>query len=187
MPEYGRNIQNMVAYCLTIEDRAERQQCAASIVRIMGQISPNKKPKELREKALWDHLAIISNFQLDIDYPYGCITKEAVCKRPNAVPYPEADMIYRHYGHLIQGLIQKASEIPAGPERDALALAIAKQMKINYINWNKNNVDDFFIFKDLFELSNGALVYNGELHALDVSPVRPLHKRLKKGNYRHRR
>ena len=33
LPEYGRNIQNMVDYCLTIEDKEERMRCANSIDR----------------------------------------------------------------------------------------------------------------------------------------------------------
>lgn len=40
MPEYGRNIQNMVDYCITIQDREERKRCADTIINIMGNMFP---------------------------------------------------------------------------------------------------------------------------------------------------
>ena len=69
LPEYGRNIQKMVDYALTIEDRDERTQCAKAIINTMGNLFPVLKQEEHRHK-LWDHLAIMSKFQLDIDWPY---------------------------------------------------------------------------------------------------------------------
>lgn len=173
MPEYGRNIQNMVNHCLSLEERAERQWCAESIIRIMAKLAPDHRLAQDGEKALWDHLAIMSGFQLDIDYPYEVVTPDSLYSKPETVPYPDSDIIYRHYGHIIQGLIQKAIELPLGPERDALALSIAKQMKANYLAWNKNTVDDYQIFKDLFELSNGNLVYSEERYKLDLHAPAP--------------
>ena len=35
LPEYGRNIQQMVDHCLTIADRDERTRCAYTIVGVM--------------------------------------------------------------------------------------------------------------------------------------------------------
>lgn len=36
LPEYGRNIQNMVDYCVTIKDREERKRCANAIINVMA-------------------------------------------------------------------------------------------------------------------------------------------------------
>ncbi len=171
MPEYGRNIQNMVNHCLTLEDRAERQWCAESIVRIMAKLAPDHRLAQDGEKALWDHLAIMSGFELDIDYPCEIVSPDALYSKPQTVPYPDSDIIYRHYGHIIQQFIQKAIAMTLGPERDALALSIAKQMKANYLLWNKNTVDDYQIFKDLFELSNGNLVYSESIHKLEINDI----------------
>ncbi|EEN82151.1 DUF4290 domain-containing protein [Porphyromonas endodontalis] len=181
MPEYGRNIQNMVNHCLTLEDRAERQWCAESIIRIMAKLAPDHRLAQDGEKALWDHLAIMSGFQLDIDYPYEVVTPTSLYSKPETIPYPDNDIIYRHYGHIIQGLIQKAIELPLGEERDALAISIAKQMKTNYLEWNKNTVDDYQIFKDLFELSNGNLVYSEARYKLDL-PASSASKQTKQKN-----
>ena len=78
LPEYGRNIQNMVDYCLTIEDRAERTDCAYSIVATMGNLFPQLRDLTEFKHLLWDHLAIMADFKLDIDYPYEIVKRESL-------------------------------------------------------------------------------------------------------------
>lgn len=64
MPEYGRNIQNMVDYCVTVKNREERTKCAYAIINIMGNMFPH-----LRDVNDFKHiisriiLAIIIRFQ----------------------------------------------------------------------------------------------------------------------------
>ena len=48
LPEYGRSIQNMVDHALTIEDRAERQRCANTIINIMKHVSPSARCARLQ-------------------------------------------------------------------------------------------------------------------------------------------
>ena len=76
MPEYGRGIQNMVEFAVTIQDRAERQQCANTIVTIMGNMFPHLRDVPDFKHKLWDHLAVMSDYRLDIDYPYEIIRKD---------------------------------------------------------------------------------------------------------------
>ena len=40
LPEYGRNIQQMVDHLLTIEDRVERNRAAQTIIDVMGNLYP---------------------------------------------------------------------------------------------------------------------------------------------------
>lgn len=87
LPEYGRNIQQMVNHCLTIEDRKERTRCAYSIVQVMGNIVPQLRDEADSKHILWDHLAIMSDFKLDIDYPYEIINQEKLAVKPVAIPY----------------------------------------------------------------------------------------------------
>ena len=100
LPEYGRSVQNMVDHALTIENREERQRCANTIVRIMG----NMFPPQLRDSAdfkhkLWDHLAIMSDFKLDIDYPFELVKQEGLDNKPGNVAYPHSRIRYRQgYG-----------------------------------------------------------------------------------------
>lgn len=157
LPEYGRSIQNMVDYALTIQDRAERQRCANTIINIMGNMFPHLRDVPDFKHKLWDHLAIMSGFQLDIDYPYEVIRKDNLVTKPEPIPYPHACMRYRHYGHTLEVLIKKACEFPEGVEKNNLVAMICNHMKKDYMSWNKDTVDDRKIAEDLQELSGGKL------------------------------
>ena len=158
LPEYGRNIQNMVDYCLTIEDREERTNCAYSIIVTMGNLFPQLRDLSEFKHLLWDHLAIMSDFKLDIDYPYEVVKKETLNICPDRVPYSSPQSIrYRHYGKLVQGMIDKAVELTDPEEKKELSVYIANYMKKCYILYNKDGVADQKIFDDLRNLSKGDL------------------------------
>ena len=157
LPEYGRSIQNMVDYALTIQDRAERQRCANTIINIMGSMYPHLRDVPDFKHKLWDHLAIMSGFELDIDYPYEIIRKDNLVTRPEQIPYPHARIRYRHYGRTLEVLIRKATEFPEGNEKQNLVALICNHMKKDYMAWNKDTVDDRKIAEDLDELSGGKL------------------------------
>ena len=112
---------------------------------------------DTEENELWDHLAIMSGFELDIDYPYEIIRKDNLVTRPDHIPYSTARMRYRHYGHTLEVLIKKAIEFPEGNEKRNLIALICNHMKKDYLAWNKDTVDDKKIAEDLYELSNGEL------------------------------
>lgn len=169
LPEYGRNIQNMVDYCVAIEDREERKRCANSIINIMGNMFPHLRDVNDFKHILWDHLAIMADFKLDIDYPYEIIRKEDLYSRPPRIPYSNGRIRYRHYGKTLELMIRKATEFESGVEKDQLIRMLANQMKKSFLNWNKESVDDRKIFKDLDELSEGAIVLDEEVHKLAES------------------
>ena len=106
MPEYGRNIQNMVDYCITIQDREERKRCADTIINIMGNMFPHLRDVNDFKHILWDHLAIMADFKLDIDYPYEIVKKEDLYSRPPRIPYNNSRIRYRHYGKTLEKMIQ---------------------------------------------------------------------------------
>ena len=109
---------------------------------------------------LWDHLAIMSDFKLDIDYPYEVIKKEELYVRPKCLPYPKNDIRYRHYGKTIELMINEASKMEEGPMRDRLVQLLATHLKLDYLLWNKDSVDDEKILKDLSEMSNRKITLN---------------------------
>ncbi|MDR2917417.1 MAG: DUF4290 domain-containing protein [Tannerella sp.] len=166
LPEYGRNIQNMVDYCLTIENRNERNRCANTIISIMGNMFPHLRDVNDFKHILWDHLAIMSDFKLDVDYPYEILKKENLYNRPPHVSYNDNEIIYRHYGETLERLINKATELEEGDEKEALVHLIANQMKKSFLIWNKDSVDDRKILKDLTELSEGKIIRNEETFKL---------------------
>ena len=157
LPEYGRSVQNMVDHALTIEDREERQRCADTIVNIMGGMFPHLRDVPDFKHKLWDHLAIMSDFKLDIDYPFEIVKKEDLVVKPEQLAYPNADFRYRHYGRFLEGMVKKAVEIEDEEEKKQLINLLAIQMKKDLNNWNKEGIEDQKIVDDLREYSQGAI------------------------------
>ena len=162
LPEYGRSVQNMVDHALTIEDRAERQRCANTIVNIMGGIFPHLRDVADFKQKLWDHLAIMADFKLDIDYPVEIVKKESLEIKPQRIPYSQHDIRFRHYGRFVQDMIKLAVDYQEGEERNQLIRMIANHMKRDYLNWNKDGVEDQKILDDLCELSGGKIKLSAE-------------------------
>ena len=165
LPEYGRSVQKMVDHAMTIEDRNERQRCAETIVQIMGSMFPNLKNELPNYKQkLWDHLAIMSGFTLDIDYPVEVIKEEKFTEPPTRIPYQKGEISHRHYGRIVEAMIEHACTLEDGEERDRLIELILIQMKKNYITWNKDGVEDKRIFDDLRVYSKGKIdITEGEI------------------------
>lgn len=157
LPEYGRSIQNMVNHALSLQDPAERQRCANTIINIMGGMFPHLRDVPDFKHKLWDHLAIMSDFKLDIKYPYEVIRKDNLITKPDVIPYPSTKIRYRHYGRTLEVLIKKACEYPEGDEKRNLVALICNHMKKDYMAWNKDTVEDRKIAEDLAEYSKGEL------------------------------
>lgn len=163
LPEYGRSIQNMVDYAVTIPEKQERQRCAQTIINIMGNMFPHLRDVPDFKHKLWDHLAIMSDFKLDIDYPYEIVQKETLHHKPASIPYSSHRMRYRHYGKALEQLISKATEFPEGDEKNNLVALICNHMKKDYIAWNKDTIDDAKIADDLYEMSEGRLQMTNDI------------------------
>ena len=164
-PEYGRNVQNLVDYCVTIEDREERNRCANAIISIMGNLYPQQRDTNDFKHILWDHLAIMSGFKLDVDYPYE-VVKET---RPPRIPYVSTRIRSRQYGKIMEQMVGKATEMENSEAKDYLVRSLANQMKRSYVTWNnKDTVSDAKIFKDLAQLSDGLIdLKEGDLKLID--------------------
>ena len=157
LPAYGRNVQQMVDYCLSIPDRQERTRCAYAIIDIMGNLFPHLRDIDDFKHKLWDHLAIMSDFKLDIDYPYPVVKRENLVTKPERIPYRHFPSHYRHDGKITEDMLQKARLMSPGEERDALTYMLANFMKRSYITWNKDNVEDEKIWQDVYEYTHGAI------------------------------
>ena len=157
LPEYGREIQNMVNYCLTLTDRQERQNCAESIVDIMERMIPQNHTDEDYKQKLWDHLAIMSNFQLDIDYPYDVSQAARIATKPEPMEYPEDRNPVRHYGKMLFEIFEQLKTMEPGEERDELIRITANQMKRNLIQWSHGSCDDEKVADDLARYTDGKV------------------------------
>ena len=168
-PEYGRNVQNLVDYCVTIEDREERNRCANAIISIMGNLYPQKRDTNDFKHILWDHLAIMSGFKLDVDYPYEVVKEADLETRPPRIPYVSTRIRSRQYGKIMEQMVGKATEMENSEAKDYLVRSLANQMKRSYVTWNnKDTVSDAKIFKDLAQLSDGLIdLKEGDLKLID--------------------
>ena len=170
MPEYGRNIQQMVEYCKSLPSKEERNEVAKTIVEFMGQRNPHLRDEENYKHKLWDYLYILADYDLDVDAPYPFPTREELDQKPNRMDYPSFDNEYKFYGKSILQLIDRAIELEEGEEKEALIQVIANNMKKSYNVYNKEHVQDEVIFRHLKELSQDKLDLTG-IETLDKSKI----------------
>jgi hypothetical protein len=135
----------------------------------MGNMFPHLRDVNDFKHILWDHLAIMSDFKLSIEYPYEVIRKEDLYSRPPRMIYSPSRIVYKHYGKYLEGMIREATAYPEGDEKAQLIKLLANHMKKSFLTWNKEVVDDRKIFKDLHELSRGYIRLDENSHKLKES------------------
>ena len=170
IPEYGRNVQNLINYAKGIEDDDERQIFVEKVVRLMLQLNPHSKNlDDVREK-IWLHVFRIADYDLNVTPPKGIsVSPEMKRKKPEIVPYPPNQMRFRHYGGNVHAMIKRALEMEDGYIKDSFVEVIGSYMKMAYRTWNTEHfVSDNVIIDDLESLSNGELVLtdNAEINGL---------------------
>lgn len=158
--EYGRNVQNLINHAKTIEDLEERQKYVDTIVRLMHQMNPqNKNVPEYRER-LWKHAFRIADYELEgIKPPNGEIpSPEESTLNPDVLEYDKGVSKFRHYGKLVQDLVEKAIAMEDEAKKASFVRVIASYMKLAYKTWNREHyVSDQIILDDLKILSDGKL------------------------------
>ena len=157
IPEYGRNVQKMVNYLKTIEDREKRNEQARAIIKVMEILNPAVHLEEDFEHKLWDHLYIISGFDLDIDSPYPMPEPESLNQKPEPVPMNGKPIKATHYGRNIENIINLIAEKEDGEVKTAMISQLAVYMRQQYLIWNKDTVADETIFQDIEKLSDNRI------------------------------
>src|ERR1700758_2091105 len=157
LSEYGRNVQNMVKYITALPTREERNRYAQVVIDLMGFLNPHLRDVADFKHKLWDHLHIISDFQIDVDSPYPKPSEEAIHFKPEPLKYPHQRIRYKHYGKTIELMIEKAKIIEEPDRKQHMVQAIANFMKMAYVQWNKDSVADETILADLHNMSGGQL------------------------------
>lgn len=185
LPEYGRHIQKLVNHLKTIEDRDERSRTAHALIPIMAQVNTNLKENGDFKHKLWDHLFIMSDFDLDIDAPYEMPEKEALFRKPDPLPYTQEKFKKKHYGKIIKKMMDQIDNFE-GDEQQALIELLANQLKKSYTKWNKETVNDDLILNDFIELAEKEIKFRDDLKLVEVREIvsRPIKK--KKTNRKNR-
>ncbi len=156
MPEYGRMVQEMVDYAVQLPTKDERQAFAQVIAEVMMNLNPKQKEVADYQHKIWDHLAWLSNYQFDIDYPFEVTqTKERI--KPGKLSYPKTGIRLRHYGRLIERAMDDLKEMPEGAERDAYVRLVANRMKRNLADWKGDGVEDTKVARDIAYYTDGRV------------------------------
>lgn len=173
LSEYGRNVQNMVKYIVALPTKEERNRYAQVVIDLMGFLNPHLRDVADFKHKLWDHLHIISDFQIDVDSPYPKPTVEAIHMKPEPLRYPHQRIKYKHYGKTIELMMEKAKTIDDPDRKRHMVQAIANFMKMAYVQWNKDSVTDEMIISDLYNLSGGQLKLeeNINLNRVEYRPI----------------
>lgn len=180
LPEYGREVQNMVDHAVSLTDKDERQQCAETIVAIMARMFPQSRENEDVQRKMWDHLAIMSNFKLDIDYPYDVSQAAKIYAKPEPLKYPMNRIPVRHYGNMVFEMFEKLKTMKPGDERDELVRVTANQMKRNLMQWGHGSSDDEKVAFDLEKFTDGKIVLDLDTFKFDRMDARPNDRRKKR-------
>lgn len=167
MREYGRHIQKLIEHCSTIEDREERNKCAYAIAEVMVQLFPELNGEDAKSRKVWDHINIISGFNLDIDFPCEVLTKAEMTPQPKKIPYPNKSDRFRIYGTNLVRMIKEISQMDGGVEKDRLIFLVANQMKKLLISENPDSATDRRVFNDIKDITGGRIDINPESYRLN--------------------
>ena len=157
LPEYGREVQSMVDYAVALPTKAERQSCANAIIAIMRRMFSQSADAEGFERKLWDHLAMMSNFKLDIDYPFDVTEAQTILSKPEPMTYPMNNIPVRHYGAMLFEIFEKLKHMEPGKERDELVKLTANQMHRNLMQWSHGSCDEQKVAADLARFTDGKI------------------------------
>lgn len=157
IPEYGRNVQRMVEYLMTIEDKEKRNHQANAVIEVMGNLNPHLRDVPHFKHKLWDHLFIMSEFKLDVDTPYEKPEEEELAKKPEPMSYPQSKIRLRHFGKNILKMIDKAVLIEDEAIQKDMVLAICNHMKKSYVSWNNSSVEDAVIVNQFNKMAENKI------------------------------
>jgi hypothetical protein len=158
LPEYGRNVQNMIAHAMEIGNREERNKAAKAIIEVMGQLNPHLRDVDDFRHKLWTHLFVMSDFQLDVDSPYEMPSREVLSEKPEIMEYPKSKIRYGHYGKYTERILKETVKESDEKTKEYLKNTMANFMKKQFLTYNNDAVENNVIAQQLSELSGGELV-----------------------------
>ncbi|HOY39585.1 MAG: DUF4290 domain-containing protein [Bacteroidales bacterium] len=156
-PEYGRHVHRMVDYLKQIDNKADRTRNAYAVISIMGSMHPHLRDVPEFTHKLWNHLAILADYELDIEWPFPLPDKEELLSKPDMIHYSDNKIAFKHYGKNVENMLKKVNDYENPEERDALITLIANHMKKLFFTWKKEHIEDTVIFEDIRRLSGNAI------------------------------
>lgn len=171
LPEYGRNVQEMISHAQEIEDKLERNKAARAIIEVMGQLNPHLRDVDDFRHKLWTHLFIMSDFKLDVDSPYEIPKREVLDSKPGRMQYPKGEIRFGHYGKYTQSILNEALKIDNPEEKNYLKNSMANFMKKQYLAYNNDTVENHVIATQLKVLSKGELILENPEELMNTNAI----------------
>ncbi len=171
LPEYGRNVQEMIAHAMEISDKTERNKAARAIIEVMGQLNPHLRDVDDYKHKLWTHLFVMSDFKLDVESPYEIPEAATLKSKPDNVSYPKGRIKYGHYGKYTQTILENSGEITNPEEKEFLKTTMANFMKKQYVAYNNETVENNVIAQQLKVLSHGVMVLENPDELINTSQI----------------
>lgn len=162
MPEYGRAVQDMILHAIQLPTKEERQRCAQSIMEVMRHMVDSELSRSDLEQRIWDHMAYIADYKLDIDFPHPITRLDSEGVKPEPIAYPTHNIHHHQYGHLIEAGLSRLAEMPEGEERDQLLELLANQMKLSLFNWNRDGMSNERVAADIAQYTHGKVLFDPE-------------------------
>lgn len=155
--DYGRNVYKMIEFAKTIPDRKLRTRAAEAIVKVMGMVNPHAKEGEDYHRRLWDHLMIMSDWQLDVDCPYNLTRSESVQFSPRRIAYKNSrDLHFPHYGRCLEDMVNAVADMPDSEDKELLNVLLTAQVKKSYLSYNLD-VNNQVLDNQMMRISKGRL------------------------------
>ena len=177
MPEYGRHVQEMVEYVASLPTKEKRNEQIQSVIQVMGTLNPQLRDINDFKHKLWDHVQVISDFNIDIDSPYATPTRESLSTPPAPIPLQKTPVKAAHYGRNIQNMIEVIAQREDDEVKTCMIKTLASYMKQQYLIWNKDSVSEETIFNDIYKLSDGRITVPEGVHiGMGMNPQQKPHR-----------
>ncbi len=173
LPQYGRLVQEMIDRAERLKSKPARQAYAGHIVEVMTLLNPQLCNTPNYEQTFWNHLAYMSGYTLDIDYPCP-IEHNTKSSAPHKLAYPGNKIRFRHYGHILESLLAELRKMPANaPGRDAFIRMVALRMKRYLADWKGDGIEDEKVGRDVAMYTDGAVTADEVIRQLETAGRRP--------------
>lgn len=157
LPEYGRHIQEMIDSLTRIEDRRDRNRQARAVIAVMGNLFPFLRDTADYKHKLWDHLFIMSDFQLDVDSPYPRPSRQELTASPHRMAYPQSRFAHKHYGKYVEQMLRRLKEMKDPGQINRTVDNLARYMRTKSYEYNQEHPNNEIIIKDIRQMSAGAV------------------------------
>jgi len=154
--EFGRGLQELVAYVKTLPDEQTRTQAAHQLVKMVRMLHPGMRKSQEEQHRVWDQLHMMADFELGTNSPFPEPSPEKLNAPPERMTYPKQNARYRHYGHGVENMLNHALTLQGEDRLNAIDYA-GRVMKNFYRTWTGNDLDNRLLLKHMQEITQGKM------------------------------